>query len=98
MLLQMVGVKEIKITMDEVCSHQPISLRTLEDYMIVAAHLFGSIILRVELPSIDLPPCILTELLYDNADHIVIYDVLSPGMPVPPKVHVQDYNEFNPAT
>ena len=39
----------IKITMNKVFSRQLISLRKLEDYMIVAAHLFESVILCVVL-------------------------------------------------
>ena len=92
----------VKLTIDKVCTRQPISLRKLEDYLIAASNLFESVILRDELPSTDLPPCILTELLNDKAeelakfwttvkdDHLeAIYEVLPNNMPVPTKANIQ---------
>ena len=92
----------VKLTIDKVCTRQPISLRNLEDYLIAASNLFESVILCDELPSTDLPPCILTELLNDKAeelakfwttvkdDHLeAIYEVLPNNMPVPTKANIQ---------
>jgi hypothetical protein len=38
----------VKLTIDKVCTRQPISLRKLEDYLIAASNLFESVILRDE--------------------------------------------------
>ena len=51
----------VRICVEDVFSIQPVSLRKLDDYVVKAKILFDSIILRNEIPSHDIPPCIYTD-------------------------------------
>ena len=55
--------KLLRITIEQVLSVQPFSLRRLDDCVVKAKMLFEAVIIRDEIPVHDLPPCLLTELL-----------------------------------
>ena len=60
----------LKLTMDEVYTRQPVSLRKVDDFSLVAKALFGMVLLEDNIPNIELPPCILTELLDSKSDEL----------------------------
>jgi hypothetical protein len=40
--------------------------RTIDGYIVAAKNLFGSVLFRNDIPVTELPPCLLTELLYNK--------------------------------
>ena len=57
----------VNLVVCEVFYVQPVSLRKLDDYIVMSRRLFDSVILRDEIPINDIPSCILTDML-DNKE------------------------------
>ena len=88
---------------------QPVSLHRLDEYIVVAKHLFDSILLYDEIPIMELPPCILTELLDSKEASLQkywkdtktnqlhsIYKILSTNLSIPGKAEVARCTRFEP--
>ncbi|KAL7538852.1 hypothetical protein ACHAXR_012264, partial [Thalassiosira sp. AJA248-18] len=57
----------VRLVVTRVMSVQPVTLRRLETYIIMAKQLFDSVLFHNEIPISDVPPCILTDML-DSKD------------------------------
>ena len=61
--LELYSNQLVEMVVTKVLSVQPISLRRLDDFVIMSKRLFDSVLLRNEIPIFDIPPCTLTEML-----------------------------------
>ena len=53
----------VRLVVNEVFAVQPVSLRRLDEYIVMAKQIFDGVLFRDEIPVTDLPPCILTDML-----------------------------------
>ena len=95
----------LKLTMDEVYTRQPVSLRKVDDFSLVAKALFDMVLFEDNVPNMELPPCILTKLLDSKSDELrevwrgtkanhidAIYHTLPATLPIPSKEDVTACN------
>lgn len=61
----------LRVTMEYIVPPQPISMRKMEDFILKARDLFEGVILRDEIPSKDMPSCILTQLYMSKEKELI---------------------------
>ena len=99
----------IKLVITDVFSVQPVSLRRLDGFVVLARRLFNSILFDNEIPISDLPPCILTEMLNEKDEKLTafwetkkedqltsIYQTLTGIENVPGREAVMSCSKFEP--
>ena len=60
----------VRLVVTDVLSVQPVSLRRIDDYVILAKQLFDAVLSNNDIPIAELPPCILTEMLDSKDDEL----------------------------
>ena len=64
--LQVYSNKLLLHVINDILPSQPVSMRRIDGYIVAAKNLFDSVLFRNDIPVTELPPCLLTELLYNK--------------------------------
>ncbi len=51
---------------NDILPSQPVSMQRIDEYIVAAQNLFDNVLFRNNIPVTELPPCLLTELLYNK--------------------------------